>query len=76
MEIADTGTREWRRLAELPDLTRWQMPGAAGGMRTASITIPIDDQYASAANGRVTVQYIEPSANGPLTIAETDAVLN
>jgi len=30
----------------------------------------------SAANGRVTVQYVEPSENGPLTIAETDAVLN
>ena len=25
---------------------------------------------------RVTVQYVEPSDNGPLTIAETDAVLN
>lgn len=41
-----------------------------------SITIPIDEKYATAASGRVTVQYVEPSANGPLTIAETDAVLN
>jgi hypothetical protein len=41
-----------------------------------SITIPIDEQYASAAAGRVTVQYVEQSDNGPLTIAETDAVLN
>jgi P pilus assembly chaperone PapD len=41
-----------------------------------SITVPIDEKYASAATGRVTVQYIEPGANGPLTIAETDAVLN
>lgn len=41
-----------------------------------SITIPVDEKYASAATGRVTVQYVEPSANGPLTIAETDAVLN
>jgi hypothetical protein len=41
-----------------------------------SITIPVDEKYASAAIGRVTVQYVEPSANGPLTIAETDAVLN
>ena len=41
-----------------------------------SLTIPIDEKYASAANGRVTVQYVEPSDNGPLTIAETDAVLN
>ena len=40
------------------------------------ITIPVDEQYASAAKGRVTVQYVEPSDNGPLTIAETDAVLN
>lgn len=41
-----------------------------------SITIPVDEKYASAANGRVTVQYVEPSDNGPLTIAEADAVLN
>ncbi|HEY1144301.1 MAG TPA: molecular chaperone [Sphingomicrobium sp.] len=41
-----------------------------------SLTIPLDDRYASAANGHVTVQYVEPSDNGPLTIAETDAVLN
>jgi len=40
------------------------------------VTIPIEDEYASAANGRVTVQYVEPSDNGPQTIAETDAVLN
>jgi hypothetical protein len=41
-----------------------------------SITFPIDEQYASAAKGRVTVQYVEPSDNGLQTIAETDAVLN
>ncbi|HET6943316.1 MAG TPA: hypothetical protein VFH89_14250, partial [Sphingomicrobium sp.] len=41
-----------------------------------SITIPVEEKYASAANGHVTVQYVEPSDNGPLTIAETDAVLN
>lgn len=41
-----------------------------------SLTIPVDAKYASAASGRVTVQYVEPSDNGPLTIAETDAVLN
>ncbi len=40
------------------------------------VIIPIEDQYASAATGRVKVQYVEPSDNGPLTIAETDAVLN
>ncbi len=40
------------------------------------VTIPIEEAYASAASGRVKVQYIEPSENGPLTIAETDAVLN
>ena len=40
------------------------------------MTIPIEDQYASSATGRVTVQYVEPSDSGPLTIAETDAVLN
>lgn len=41
-----------------------------------SLTIPIDEKYASSASGRVTVQYVEPSDNGPLTVAETDAVLN
>ena len=41
-----------------------------------SLIIPLEEKYASAANGRVTVQYVEPSDNGPLTIAETDAVLN
>jgi len=41
-----------------------------------AVTIPVEDQYASAATGRVTVQYVEPSENGPLTIAEADAVLN
>jgi hypothetical protein len=40
------------------------------------VTIPVDEQYASAASGRVTVQYVEPSENGPLTIAEAEAVLN
>ena len=40
------------------------------------VTIPIEDQYASAATGRVKVQYVEPSDNGPQMIAETDAVLN
>ena len=44
------------------------------GQRT--VTIPVDEKYASAANGRVTVAYVEPSDNGPLTIAESDAVLN
>ncbi|NUT01455.1 MAG: molecular chaperone [Sphingomonas sp.] len=41
-----------------------------------NVTIPVDEKYSSAANGRVTVQYVEPSDNGPLTIAESDAVLN
>ena len=41
-----------------------------------SLTIPVDEKYAASASGRVTVQYVEPSDNGPLTIAETDAVLN
>lgn len=44
------------------------------GERT--LTIPVDDRYTTAATGRVTVQYVEPGDNGPLTIAETDAVLN
>lgn len=41
-----------------------------------SLTIPVDEKYVSSATGRVTVQYVEPSDNGPLTIAETEAVLN
>ena len=41
-----------------------------------SLTIPVDEKYASSAKGRVTVQYVEPSDTGPLTMAETDAVLN
>jgi P pilus assembly chaperone PapD len=41
-----------------------------------SLTIPVEEKYASAASGRVTVQYVEPTDNGPVTIAETDAVLN
>ena len=41
-----------------------------------SLTIPVDEKYASAATGKVTVQYVEPGDNGMLTLAETDAVLN
>jgi hypothetical protein len=41
-----------------------------------SLTIPVDEKYASSAKGRVTIQYVEPSDTGPLTIAEADAVLN
>ena len=43
---------------------------------TLVFTDPVDEKFASAAKGRVTVQYVEPSDNGPLTIAEADAVLN
>ena len=41
-----------------------------------SLTIPVDEKYASAATGKVSVQYVEPGDNGMLTLAETDAVLN
>jgi P pilus assembly chaperone PapD len=40
-----------------------------------SVTIPIAEQHAAAAAGPVTIQYIEPGESGPLTIAETQAVL-
>jgi hypothetical protein len=40
-----------------------------------SVTIPIDPALAASANGQVTVQYIEPTDTGPVTIAETSAVL-
>ena len=40
-----------------------------------SVTIPIDPAYAANATGQVTVQYVEPTDTGPVTIAETSAVL-
>jgi len=40
-----------------------------------SLTIPIDPAHVAEANGQVTVQYIEPTDSGPVTIAETTAVL-
>jgi hypothetical protein len=43
------------------------------GQRT--VTIPIDPAQAANANGQVTVQYVEPTDTGPVTIAETSAVL-
>lgn len=40
-----------------------------------SVTIPIDPAHVAQAIGQVTVQYIEPTDTGPVTIAETTAVL-
>lgn len=40
-----------------------------------SVTIPIDPVNAAHATGAVTVQYIEPTDSGPVTIAETTAIL-
>ncbi len=40
-----------------------------------SVTLPIDPELAASATGQVTVQYIEPTDTGPVTIAETSAVL-
>jgi hypothetical protein len=40
-----------------------------------SVVIPIDPAHAASATGQVTVQYIEPTDTGPVTIAETSAVL-
>jgi hypothetical protein len=40
-----------------------------------SVTIPIDPKFAAQAWGPVTVQYVEPTDSGPVTIAETTAVL-
>ncbi|QDP19565.1 molecular chaperone [Sphingomonas xanthus] len=40
-----------------------------------SVTVPIDPAHAAAAIGQVTVQYVEPTDSGPVTIAETTAVL-
>ena len=41
-----------------------------------SVTIPVDPELAASANGKVTVQYVEPTETGLVTIAETSAVLN
>jgi P pilus assembly chaperone PapD len=40
-----------------------------------SVTIAIDPAHAAQAAGPVTVQYVEPTDTGPVTIAETTAVL-
>jgi P pilus assembly chaperone PapD len=40
-----------------------------------SVIIPIDPALAANASGQVTVQYVEPTDTGPVTIAETSAVL-
>ena len=40
-----------------------------------SVIIPIDPAKAANATGQVTVQYVEPTDTGPVTIAETSAVL-
>ena len=40
-----------------------------------SVTVPIDPAQLANATGQVTVQYVEPTDTGPVTIAETSAVL-
>jgi len=40
-----------------------------------SVTVPIDPAQVANANGQVTVQYVEPTDTGPVTLAETTAVL-
>jgi len=40
-----------------------------------SVTIPIDPAQLANASGQVTVQYVEPTDTGPVTLAETTAVL-
>jgi len=40
-----------------------------------SVVIPIDPKQIANASGQVTVQYVEPTDTGPVTIAETSAVL-
>jgi hypothetical protein len=40
-----------------------------------SVTIPIDPAQLANANGQVTVQYVEPTDTGPVTLAETSAML-
>jgi len=40
-----------------------------------SVTIPIDPAKLASASGTVTVQYVEPTDTGPVTLAETTTVL-
>jgi len=40
-----------------------------------SVSIPIDPAQLANASGQVTVQYVEPTDTGPVTLAETSAVL-
>ena len=40
-----------------------------------SVIVPIDPAHLGHASGQVTVQYIEPTDTGPVTIAETIAIL-
>ncbi len=40
-----------------------------------SVIVPIDPAHLADATGQVTVQYVEPTDTGPMTIAETSAVL-
>ena len=40
-----------------------------------SVMIPIDPAHLAHASGQVTVQYIEPTDSGPVTIAETTTIL-
>jgi hypothetical protein len=40
-----------------------------------SVVIPLDPAKAASATGQVTVKYIEPTDTGPVTLAETSAVL-
>ena len=39
------------------------------------VTVPIDPTHLADATGAVTVQYVEPTDSGPVTLAETSAVL-
>jgi hypothetical protein len=40
-----------------------------------SVVIPVDPAQTANATGQVTVQYVEPTDTGPVTLAETSAVL-
>ncbi|MCL6698819.1 molecular chaperone [Sphingomonas sp. NSE70-1] len=44
------------------------------GQRT--LKLPVDPTLTAYATGQVTVQYVEPTDTGPVTLAETSAVLN
>ena len=74
----DTTARGRLRLAQRgrPSCSAWAGIGQAQLFGTErAMRIWIDPAKLASATGQVTVQYVEPTDTGPVTIAETSAVL-